>query len=181
MHSSPLPVVYEFGCMARLRRLVPGGRIFFVTTNLQRGLPLFTPAERDLLCDCLATIQKQRQFQLAGFVAMPDHLHLLVLPAAEDTISALVQELKYLTSRKVNAARHCSGTLWQKGFFDRFMRTGKEFSETLDYMHQNPIRKGLARRPGGWRWSSASAYAARECIIPVDFLRLPAQPEKRLG
>jgi putative transposase len=109
---------------------------------------------------------------------MPDHLHLLVLPAADDTVSDLVGELKYVSSRKISAVRGNKGPLWQKGFFDRFMRTPKELLETLDYMHQNPVRKGLATTAEQWRWSSASAYAGRPSILAVDFLDLPAESEK---
>lgn len=166
--------------MARLRRLVRARKVFFVTTNLKRGLLPFTSKERELLCHALVEVRTSRRFQLAGFVVMPDHLHLLVLPHAEDTVSSLVQGLKYATARKVNAERRRQGTLWQKGFFDHFMRTPKEFFETLDYMHQNPVRKRLARTPAEWRWSSAAAYAGLDSIIPVDFLDLPAQTERRL-
>jgi putative transposase len=110
---------------------------------------------------------------------MPDHVHLLLLPASGHRISPLIQALKATTSRKVNAARRLRNQLWQKGFFDRFMRTPKEFLETLDYIHQNPVRKGLVDAAVKWRWSSAAAYAGQKCIIAVDFLDLPAQSEKR--
>jgi putative transposase len=166
--------------MARLRRLVLSGKAFFITTNLRRGLTPFSPKERDILCEAIAEVRTRRRFRLPGFVVMPDHLHLLILPAAEQTISAVVQELKYVSGRHINALRGTQGSLWQKGFFDRFMRTPQEFFETLDYMHQNPVRKVLAAAPTEWRWSSAAAYAGGECLIPVDFVELPARHEQPL-
>ncbi len=111
---------------------------------------------------------------------MPDHVHLLILPAPGDSISKIVQELKYASNRIINAKRKRRGSLWQKGFFDRFTRTPKEFVETLEYMHQNPVRKGLVAMPSAWRWSSASAYLGLDPVIPVDFLDLSAQSEKRI-
>ena len=165
--------------MPRLRRLVHAGKVFFVTTNLQRRKPPFTPEERDLVCAQIGAVCSCAPCKQCGFVVMPDHLHLLLLPLPEQAISSLVQKLKVATSRKINAHRGVRGQLWQKGFFDRFMRTPKEFLETLAYIHQNPVRKRLAGEPVAWRWSSASAYAGRECIIVVDFLDLPAQSEKR--
>ncbi|MFQ5664164.1 MAG: transposase [Terriglobia bacterium] len=166
--------------MARLRRLVLSDKIFFLTTNLKRGSSPFTPKERGLLCDAIAAVRTRHQFRLAAFVIMPDHMHLLLRPAAGDTISSIVQELKSVAGRRINTKRDAKGTLWQKGFFDRFMRTPKEFFETFDYLHQNPVRKSLAAAPEEWWWSSAAAYAGLDCIIPVDFLDLPAQSEKRL-
>jgi len=164
--------------MPRLRRLVRTAKVFFVTTNLQRGWPQLAPTERDLLGGTIDTVRRRRGFRLAGFVVMPDHLHLLVLPASGDTISGIVQELKHSAGRRINAVRGGKGTFWQKGFFDRFMRTPKELSETLDYMHKNPVRKGLVTTAEQWRWSSASAYAGRPSILAVDFLDLPAESEK---
>jgi len=58
------------------------------------------------------------------------------------------------------------------------MRTPAEFLETLDYIHQIPVRKGLVTGPVDWRWSSATAYRGSGSIIPVDFLELPARTEK---
>lgn len=165
--------------MTRLRRLVPTGKVFFVTTNLQRGRAHFAPSERDLLCEVIADGRSRRGFRLPGFAVMPDHLHLLVLPAVGDSLSVLMQDLKHVSARAINAMRRRKGKLWQKGFFDRFMRTPKEFFETLDYMHKNPVRKALVSASTDWRWSSASAYAGGACIIPVDFLELPAQSEHR--
>jgi putative transposase len=40
-------------------------------------------------------------------------------------------------------------------FYDRALRTRREFDEALDYMHMNPVRKGLAAHPAAWPWSSA--------------------------
>ncbi len=60
------------------------------------------------------------------------------------------------------------------------MRTPAEFLETLDYIHQNPVRKGLVTGPVDWRWSSATAYRGSESIIPVDVLDLPAGSQERL-
>ena len=164
--------------MARLRRLVRSGKVFFLTTNLQRGQQDLAPTERELLCEAIDAVRRRRGFRLPGFVVMPDHLHLLVLPAADDTVYRLVHEFKSVSGRNINAGRGHKRPLWQKGFFDRFMRTPKEFLETLDCMHQNPVRKGLVRKPEDWRWSSARAYAGQECIIAVDFLDMPAESEK---
>lgn len=166
--------------MTRPRRLVASDKIFFLTTNLQRGVAPFIPAERDLLCCVIAAVRRRHRFQLAGFVVMPDHLHLLVRPVLSEPVPVLMQELKYVAGRRINAVRGSRGMLWQKGFFDRFMRTPKEFYETLDYIQQNPVRRGLVPTAEEWRWSSVSAYTGGECIIPIDFIDLPAQSEKPL-
>ena len=165
--------------MPRLRRLLATGEIFFVTTNLQRTLPRFTHAEQKALCETLQTLRQRRDFRLAAFVIMPDHVHFLILPETDDSISAIIQQWKRLSAAQINRLRSRRGQLWQKGFFDRYMRTPKEMMETLEYIHTNPVRKKLAKTSTDWVWSSASAYEGGTCPVPVDFLDLPAQGEKR--
>jgi REP element-mobilizing transposase RayT len=120
--------------VARLKRLAQSGKAFFVTTNLSRGLPRLVPKEHDLICQAVSQVCRRRRARLSGFVVMPDHLHLLVLLALEDSLSRFVQDLKSGTARRINSRRRTSGAFWQKGFFDRFMRTPQEFLETLDYI-----------------------------------------------
>jgi hypothetical protein len=68
--------------------------------------------------------------------------------------------------------------LWQHQYWDRFVRHAKEFAERLEYMHLNPVKKGLARRPEGWRWSSDNNFALDKatvapCPIQIDCVTLP--------
>jgi hypothetical protein len=63
-------------------------------------------------------------------------------------------------------------------FFDRALRTVKEYSETVEYIHLNPVRAGLVRRPEDWRWSSYNNFALTKatvaaCPIQIDYVRLP--------
>ena len=71
-----------------------------------------------------------------------------------------------------------AGTVWQHQYWDRFVRNQKEFGQRLDYMHLNPVRKVLARRPEDWRWSSYSNFALDKdtlagCPIEIDPVHVP--------
>ena len=59
----------------------------------------------------------------------------------------------------VNQRRGADGELWQPRFFDRALRTVKEYNEKVEYIHLNPVRAGLVSRPEDWRWSSYNEYA----------------------
>jgi hypothetical protein len=67
--------------------------------------------------------------------------------------------------------------------FDRALRTVKEYGETVEYIHRNPVRRGHVSRPGAWKWSSAKEYAGvssaeqmAECGLAIDRVKLPADP-----
>jgi putative transposase len=52
---------------------------------------------------------------------------------------------------------------WEKRFFDHNVYTESKRRQKLDYMHANPVTKGLVKHPKDWRWSSWSTY---ECAEP---------------
>ncbi len=62
------------------------------------------------------------------------------------------------TEHAVNQRRGGDGELWQPRFFDRALRTVKEYNEEVEYIHLNPVRAGLFRRPEDWSRPAGSSY-----------------------
>jgi hypothetical protein len=67
------------------------------------------------------------------------------------------------------------------------LRTVKEYNEKVEYIHLNPVRRGLASRPQDWPWSSVLEYSGgdpgeqeRHCGLAIDRVRLPAEPNTRI-
>src|SRR5574337_1487040 len=164
--------------MSRVRRLRATDRFFFVTVNPRRSLPSFTDTEYALIVQSFEESRRRMGFLLCGYVLMPDHWHALLGPSHPLTISRVVQDIKYVSSRRLNRHRGSTGALWQHQFWDRFVRHAREFRERLDYVHLNPVRKGLAATPGEWRWSSYENFSLEKsqraaCPIPIDYVLLP--------
>jgi putative transposase len=106
---------------------------------------------------------------------MPDHWHGLIYPARDDTLPRLMGALKIASSRTINKARHAHSEFWQLRYFDRAIRTVKEYRDALQYMHFNPVEKGLAEKPQDWPWSSFHSYGGPGPVrLRVDLLDLPA-------
>ena len=83
------------------------------------------------------------------------------------------------------------GILWQGRFFDRAMRTAKEYYETVEYIHLNPVKAGLVSRPEEWPWSSEHDYsvaafgaarpiARNNTALVIDLVELPMDPLARI-
>jgi hypothetical protein len=83
--------------MSRLRRIADRDRIFFVTTNLAPRVCAFSSAERDLVLRHLSRRHTQSDFLLFGYVVMPTHLHLLLMPLGRG-LAAAMHALKRLTA-----------------------------------------------------------------------------------
>ena len=164
--------------MSHVHRLQVSDRIFFVTVNLRRGVaPLFS-WEYEQVSAAMQESRRKLGFRLHGYVLMPDHWHALVGPDIPLTISRVVQDIKWLAARSLNRRRQLRGPVWQHQFWDRFVRHEKEFQQRLQYMHLNPVRKGLVPRPEDWRWSSYNNFAldkavVADCPIQIDYVRLP--------
>jgi putative transposase len=120
----------------------------------------------------LERVRKLYQFRVYGFVVMPEHAHLLISEPEIGTIATAVQALKISSSLRTTQARDCSehrSPLWQKRYYDRNIRDYAEFVEKLQYIHRNPVRRGLVERAEDWQWGSFRHYALREeCGVEIE-------------
>ncbi len=164
--------------MSNVRRLRTTDRIFFVTVNLRRRVEALRASEYPLRIEVFEAARRRLGFLLCGYVLMPDHWHALIWSGYPLLISQVLHDLKKISALRLHAARGSQRPFWQHQFWDRFVRRAKEFRERLDYMHRNPVRKGLVTRPQDWRWSSYHNFALDKttvaaCPIQIDYVRLP--------
>ena len=124
-------------------------------------------------------------FELLGYVVMPEHVHLLMSEPRKGTPSTVLQKLKLRVARKLRRRRRsaCAGQLrlpfaeageplrafWQARFYDfNVYSTGKK-KEKLNYMHANPVIRGLVKHPRDWRWSSwGFYYGVEKGLLAMD-------------
>ena len=173
--------------MSRLRRLVLSDRYFFVTCNVRRSRRALGGHDFGRLARSLARRREKDGFTLTAWVLLPDHWHAILYPPHPLAISALLKALKVSSMVAVNRGRRETGELWQGRFFDHALRTVPEYLETVEYIHPNPVRRGLVKQPDQWRWSSFREYAGRDgaeqerqCGLKIDRVRLPAGLRARI-
>ena len=87
----------------------------------------------------------------------------------------------------INQRRGEDGELWQPRFFDRALRTVREYNQKVEYIHLNPVTAGLVSRPEDWRWSSYHEYPGMSadeqnepCGLIADRVRMPSDPRTRI-
>ena len=86
------------------------------------------------------------RFYLTAWVFLPDHWHLICAPVYPATISLVMKSIKTSSMILINRRRGESGELWQPRFFDRALRTVKEYNEKVEYIHLNLLRRGTPWR-----------------------------------
>ena len=90
-------------------------------------------------------------------VVMPDHVHLLLTPLRDSSgvpysLVEILQGIKGASAHSVNQMLQRSGPVWQEESFDHVLRSNESFEEKLEYIRQNPVRRGLVTRPEEYRW-----------------------------
>src|SRR5271157_5936499 len=176
--------------VSKLRRPFLSDRYFFVVVRLLRRREKFTEPEFALLARAFNRARALHPFHLTAWVFLPDPAaagHCICAPVYPVTISLAMKSVKQSSMSAVNQRRGADGELGQPRFFDRALRTVKEYNEKVEYLHLNPVRAGLVSRPEDWRWSSYNEYAgmsAKEqnerCGLIVDRVRMPSDPCARI-
>ncbi len=131
------------------------GCFHFVTFSCYRRLPyLGTATARNLFERSLETMRLRYNFVIAGYVVMPEHVHLLLGEPKEVLLSKTIQALKLSVS-----VQSRQRPFWQARYYDFNVHNEENRVEKLRYMHRNPVKRGLAEKPEQWQWSSFRHYA----------------------
>jgi REP element-mobilizing transposase RayT len=95
------------------------------------------------------------RYRLLAWCIMPNHVHVLVEPTAENLLDQIVHSWKSYTAHQANRLLGRSGVFWHRDYFDRYMRDEGHLARTVEYVENNPVKAGLTSDPTKWRWSSA--------------------------
>jgi putative transposase len=177
----------------RYQNIYIDGAVCFWTSSIMDWLPVLgSKTARKAVLKILDELRQHRNVKLVGYVLMPDHVHLAVWSErAGDTQRFLKQFLSLSASEIVSLAAAASergnpkATKWLQRFRDRarqrakvrvWKEGGRGFPVTepdglrqkLDYIHQNPVRRGLVERAEDWEFSSAAWYAGLPSLISID-------------
>lgn len=177
----------------RRRAINEVGHAHFVTFSCWKRWPLLS---RERSCqwfvDTLDHVRRSLDFAVWAYVVMPEHVHLLILPRQPDyEMRRILAGLKAPVSRRAKAYLKEAGEVewlerlttkhgkretfrfWQPGGgYDSNLWKSTTIKAAIDYIHANPVRRGLVERPTDWKWSSAAAHAGNTSVPlvpdPID-------------
>ena len=155
--------------------------------RLLKGRRELDDADFERLALAIRRARAVHPFFMTAWVFLPDHWHAICAPQYPLTISEVMKSIKNSSTTLINGGRSASGELWQGRFFDRALRTVKEYNEKVEYIHLNPVRARLVGRAQDWRWSSVNEYSGmsaaeqmRRCGLIIDRVSLPSDSEARI-
>ncbi len=184
---------------------VPGHVHELTFSCLDRRPLLADDRFRVLLADGVSAACERHSFLLLAYVFMPEHVHLLVVPTKKeyriaDLLFAMKRPVSFRIKRTLEESAeshdrdllgslivrerpgHNSFRFWQEGpGYDRNLFERDAMVNSAKYLHDNPVKRGLVKKPGEWVWSSWRNYhdadrAGHTPIVNTSVLRTGRMP-----
>jgi REP element-mobilizing transposase RayT len=129
----------------RTGRRSVGFQHYLLTTVTKERRRLFEDFWLGCTCARALTLPRLlRQSRLVAWVLMPDHAHLLVELAPDDSLPRLMRSLKSVSALEVGRICGRPG-IWQDGYHDHALRSAEDIRAAARYLVANPVRAGLVR------------------------------------
>ncbi|MCB0121779.1 MAG: transposase [Caldilineaceae bacterium] len=174
--------------MARSRyKIIDNHTPYFLTATVVNWIPLFGSRHvQQILIDSLRFLQTEGRLCLYAFVIMENHLHLV---ASSADLSKEIGNFKSYTARRIidyyqqENARNVldqlalykktykqdrEHQLWQEGSHPQRIADLAMMRQKVEYIHNNPVKRGWVDNPVDWRYSSARNYAGIEGVLDVQ-------------
>jgi len=153
--------------------------VYFVTYSIVEWLPVSVTDKACLIvADSLTQCHREKGLRINAFVIMPTHMHMIVFDEQFDNerLKKSLDSFRRFTGRQL--AEYCSENMpmafrdalvhsaghdrerqfWQDSRHPEGLHTQKFWSQKWDYLHANPVRKGLVSYSADWRFSSGAFY-----------------------
>jgi putative transposase len=166
--------------------------VFFITATITQWQPLFLHEEaRRILLDDLDFYRRKYAARIPAYVIMPEHYHVIVDLGQPDTLHNWLADVQRHTSNQLSrwlretarpahllvyqrhADKGASLAVWTEQARAVGILTSSVLKAKIDYLHRNPVRRGLVDDPGEWSWSSwRNYYLDDDSVFSVDRIEL---------
>jgi len=157
----------------------------FVTMTVLHWIPVFTRTQTvEIVLDSLRYLMKEG-LQIYAYVILENHLHLIVQSQQLDkdiarfksfTAKCLIRYLDENNIKKIleqlafykKAHKHDrTYQFWQEGVHPELIQSESMMRQKVEYIHQNPVKRGYVDKAEHWRYSSARDYAGVDGLLEV--------------
>ena len=146
--------------MARLGRyFLPDQPLHVIQRGNNREAVFFCDTDYERYRAWLGEAAAHHGCAIHAYVLMTNHVHLLATPRDPDSLPRLMQSLGRRYVRSINSTYRRTGTLWEGRYRAAPIDSEAYFLACCRYIELNPVRAGMAARPGDYPWSSWRAHA----------------------
>jgi REP element-mobilizing transposase RayT len=167
---------------------------YYSTSTIIDWLPVFQEDKYfEVIINSLKYCRIHKGLFLLAYVIMPTHLHLVTSNEEYTTLSDIMRDFRQFTSRSIRSLLEDDGRriflelfsraakgrphqefkIWSNDFHPIALKSDEWINQKINYIHNNPIRKGFVALPEHWKYSSARNWLLDdETIIAIDKSRL---------
>lgn len=139
------------------RTVIPGVPHHVTQRGNRRERVFFSEDDGSTYLELLAEHCHRRDVEVIAYCLMPNHVHLVLVPPAEDSLHRVLRPVHTRFAQRINQLRGWRGHLWQGRFFSAPLDEDYFFA-AVRYVDRNPVRAGMVARAEDYRWSSAAAH-----------------------
>jgi len=107
-------------------------------------------------------------YEIYSYCLMDNHIHLLI-KEIEEPISTSIKRISGRYVYWYNVKYDRCGHLFQERYKSEVVEDEEYFLTVLRYIHQNPVKAGLTKNVGDYKWSSYREYIESAKIVDRDF------------
>ena len=156
-----------------------GGTYFFTLITYARRKIFAHEENMDLLRAAFKSVMSKHPLRIDAFVLLPDHLHCMwTLPKDDFDFSKRWRLIKGYFSRECDSEYKNEPStsrqvkkeqaVWQRRFWEHQIRDDRDFKAHCDYIHYNPIKHGLVKAPGDWKYSTFHRFV-KDGLYDLDW------------
>lgn len=155
--------------MPRVARIINPGYPHHITQRGNNKQLIFRTLEDGYLyIKLLKKHLQDENCRLNAYCLMPNHIHLLLIPEQNNSLSKAMHKISLSYTRYINKKYDRTGRLWESRFFSSTIDRETYLWAVCRYIEQNPLRAGLTDNPFEYRWSSAKINAG---LVEPGFLK----------
>jgi len=155
---------------------VPGGTYFFTVNLLERRRTLLVD-HIDVLRHAVRRVRARHPFHIDAWVVLPDHMHCIwTLPPGDAAYAVRWQLIKLAFTKAMPKTERRTTTrqnrkergIWQRRYWEHTIRSDRDYTNHVDYIHFNPVKHGHVARVRDWPHSTFHTYVAQG-ILAADW------------
>ena len=162
--------------MARLRRVFAPKLPHHVTQRGNRKADVYRDRQdQEVYLRLLLERSRQHSFDILCYCLMTNHIHLVMVPHQEDSLSKGLRDTHGLYATYFNRKYGLTGHLWQGRFYSCLLDNPHLWT-AVRYVERNPVRAGMVQKAEWYPWSSASSH----CGLREDPILSKLRPPRGL-
>lgn len=156
----------------RKPRLLQNGAKYHVSAKINRGEHIFEPDEiKNLFMDIVKRSKKKYNFSLKNFVVMNNHIHFIIEPLKNESLSRIMQWILSVFAMYYNSIHQLKGHVWQGRFWSKIIEDIRQLIDTFNYISENPVKAEMVKDAKDYRYSGLY-YILRKILILLTCLIL---------